>query len=196
MVISAKIKERANNIKHILYLSGSNMWSYWCGFYIVDIVKMTIFSSLAAASIYLISDYASYIWIDLILSSFSSLFFIYCLSFLFEKEESGQKALSFLIFIVLIVFSIIVVIFLALGKNIDISFLLNDYNFTIFDISPITSFMLSSLRLTFSYKIFKSIGNVPLDEFPLSPIGTLYRPKNYIITSLIVQIINLIFYLW
>ena len=195
MVISAKIKERANNIKHILYLSGSNMWSYWCGFYIVDIVKMTIFSSLAAASIYLISDYASYIWIDLIISSFSSLFFIYCLSFLFEKEESGQKALNFLIFIVLIVFSIIVVIMLALGKDINISFLLNDYNFTIFDISPITSFLLSSLRLTFSYIIFKAIGNFPLDEFPFPPLGTLHRPTNYILTSLMVHIINSVFYL-
>ena len=194
-IMGEKIKERANNIKHILYLSGSNMWSYWCGFYIVDIVKMIIFSSLAAASIYLINDYASYIWINLIITSFSSLFFIYSISFLFEKEESGQKALSLLLFILLIVMILVIVILLALGKDINISFLLNDYNFTIFDISPITSFMLSSLRLTFSYIIFKSIGNVPLDEFPLSPIGTLYRPKNYIITSLIVQIINLVFYL-
>ena len=27
-IISEKIRERAKNIKHILYLSGANMWSY------------------------------------------------------------------------------------------------------------------------------------------------------------------------
>ena len=90
-IMGEKIKERANNIKHILYLSGSNMWSYWCGFYIVDIVKMIIFSSLAAASIYLINDYASYIWINLIITSFSSLFFIYSNLFYLKKKNLAKK---------------------------------------------------------------------------------------------------------
>ena len=195
-IIAEKIRERTKNIKHILYLSGANMCSYWCGFYIVDIVKMIIFSSLAAASIYIISSYASYIWIDLIITLFSSLIFVYSISFLFEKEESGQKALSFLIFLILIIFVIVVLIMVSLGVSIDLSFILNKYNFTIFDISPITSFMLSSLRLTFSFIIFKSMNNLPIvvDEFNFDPLGTLYRPKVYILTSLMVHSINLVFY--
>ena len=193
-IIAEKIRERAKNIKHILYLSGTNMWSYWCGFYIVDIVKMQVFSSLAAMSIYLISNYASYIWIDLIIVSFPSLFFICCLSFLFEKEESGQKAMSFLIFIIIIIIAIVVLIIMALDLDIDFSFILNDYNYTILDITPITSFMLSSVRLTLSYIFFKSTGDIPIDEFDLGFFGILYRPKNYILTSLIVNSINCIFY--
>ena len=195
-IIEDKIKERVKNIKHILYLSGSNMWSYWCGFYVVDIVKMLVFSSLAAASLYLINDYASYIWLDLIIVSFSSLFFIYSLSFLFEKEESGQKALSLLVFIILIVIAVVVVVMLALNIDIDLSFLLNNYNFTIFDITPITSFMLSSFRLTFGYIIFKAIGDyINLDKFEFGILGFIYRPKTYIFTSIIVNLINCIFYL-
>ena len=194
-IIAEKIRERAKNIKHILYLSGSNMWSYWFGFYVVDVIKMMIFSSLAAASIYLINDYASYIWIDLIFISFSSLIFIYCLSFLFEKDESGQKALSFLIFIIIIAFVVIVLILTALGIDIDLSFLLNDYNFTIFDISPITSFILSSLRLTISYIIYNAIGNEYLDKINFNNIGILHHPKNYILTSLMANIINIFVYL-
>ena len=194
-IIAEKIKERSKNIKHILYLSGANMWSYWCGFYVVDFVKMMIFCSLAAASIYLISDYASYIWINLIICSFSSLVFIYSISFLFEKEESGQKAMSFLLFVVLIIFAIIVAIMSALGMDIDLSFLLNDYNFTIFDISPLTSFMLSSIRLTFSYIIFKAIGNYQFVELDFGILGVLYKPKNYFLTSIMVNSINFFFYL-
>ena len=193
-IIAPKIKERAKNIKHILYLSGSNMWSYWCGFYVVDLVKMMIFSALAAASIYLISNYASYIWIDLIFASFSSLFFIDALSFLFEKEESGQKAMSFLLFFVIIIIIIVIIIMAALNIDIDLSFLLNDYNFTIFDICPITSFMLSSVRLTLSYILFKVMGNLSLNEIDFSYFGVLHLPKNYILTSLMANFINLIFY--
>ena len=39
-IISEKIKERVKNIKHILYLSGANLWSYWGGFLVVDAIKM------------------------------------------------------------------------------------------------------------------------------------------------------------
>ena len=194
-IISDKIKERVKNIKQILYLSGTNMLSYWCGFYVVDISKMLIFSSLASASIYLINDYASFIWLNLIISILSSLSFIYALSFLFEKEESGQKALSFLIIVFVIALALIISLMISLDKDIDLSFLLNKYNFTLIDITPLTSFMLSSFRLTFSYYIFKTMF-IPDSEEKLvfSIFGSLYRPKHYALTSFMVQSINFIFY--
>ena len=195
-IIGPTIKERVKNIKHILYLSGSNMWSYWFGFYNIDIIKMLVFSSLASLSLFLISDYAAYIWIDLIIVSFSSLFFVYCLSFFFEKEESGQKFLSYIIFFILIVVAIVIIIMVALKLDVDISFLLNKYNFTVFDFTPITSFILSSMRLTFSYIIFKFISNyTDKEEYTLPTFGTIYTPKIYIYTSLMISFINLVFYL-
>ena len=194
-IIAEKIKERVKNIKHILYLSGTNIWSYWCGFFIVDTTKMFVFISLASASIYLISNYASYIWLNLLFATFSSLAFIYSLSFMFEKEDSGQKALTFITFIIIIVLTLVIAILVVLKVNVDFSFLLNKYNFTIFDITPITSFLLSSFRLTFSYYFFITM-KVPenIKFIPISIIGNLYRPKDYILTSLIMNIINLVFY--
>ena len=195
-IISDKIKERVKNIKQILYLSGSNMLSYWSGFFIVDVTKMIIFTSLAAASIYLISNYASYIWLNLIIAIFSSLIFVYALSFLFEKEESGQKVLSYLIIVIIVVLALVILLLASLNKDIDLSFLLNKYNFTIFDISPLTSFMLSSFRLTFSYYFFEDMFIPDTEEkINLGIFGDLYRPKIYIFTSLMVQIINLVFYI-
>ena len=195
-IISDKIKERIKNIKQILFLSGTNIWSYWCGFFAVDVVKMIIFSSLAGGSIYIIGNYASYIWLNLLIATISSLIFVYALSFLFEKEESGQKFLSFLIIIIIVVLALVIVILAALNKNINLSFLLNKYNFTIFDISPLTSFMLSSFRICFSYYFFEEMYMPDIyDKIDISDtLGSLYRPKIYIFTSLMIQIINLVFY--
>ena len=38
-LINEKIKERKTNINHLLYLSGSNSWSYWLSFFIIDYIK-------------------------------------------------------------------------------------------------------------------------------------------------------------
>ena len=194
-IISEKIKERVKNIKHILYLSGSNLWSYWCGFYIIDLIKLLIFSSLASASLYIINSFASLIWIDLIIISFSSLFFIYSLSFFLDKEESGQKSLMLIIFIPIIIFAVVLVILITSGKEVNIKFLLDKFNFTFFDITPITSFLLSYLRLVLSYMIFKAEIFKDFNEFEIPIFGKIYRPKEYILTSLMVQCINLVFYI-
>ena len=126
---------------------------------------------------------------------FSCLAFVYSISFFFEKEESGQKVLSFLIFFILIILAIVLIFMASLELEIDLSFLLNQYNFTVFDITPITSFMLSSFRLTFSYYFFEAM-YIPdnYEKLDFGNFGSLYRPSHYAVTSLIVQIINIIIY--
>ena len=193
-IMSEKIKERTKNIKHILYLSGSNLWSYWCGFYVVDLIKLLIFSSLAAAILYVFNNFASFIWIDLIITSFSTLCFVYFLSFILSKEESGQKSLLLIVFGLLILFAVVLIILVSTGKDFDVKFMMNKYNFTIFDITPITSFLLSYLRLVFSYTFFSANFFENLTEFEIPLFGKIYKPKEYILTSLMVQAINLVFY--
>ena len=195
-VTSDKIKERAKNIKQILYINGTNMWSYWLGFLVVDISKMIIFCSLIGVSIYLISGFAFYFWMNLLISIISFLIFIYSFSFLFEKEESGQKFTILIINIIIVVLLLIVLIISTVNINIDLSFLLNRYNFTIFDITPFTAFILSSFRIAFAYYYLEENNSLNLiDGVPLgNRFGILYRPKFYIFTSLIVHLINIIFY--
>ena len=193
-LVTDKIKERINNIKHILYISGSNIWSYWCGFYVVDLFKFLIFASLASASLYLISTFASLIWICLIITAFSSLVFIYSISFFLEKEDSGQKALNLTTFVILIAFGVIIIIMLTTDTEVDFKFFMNKYNFTFFDITPITAFLLSYLRLVLSYTIFKAEYLKNLEQFEIPIFGAIYRPKVYILTNLMIQAINLVFY--
>ena len=193
-IIAEKIKERVKNIKQILYLSGTNMWSYWCGFLVVDTTKMIVFSSLGAAGIYLLNNYASYIWLNLLISIFSSLAFVYALSFLFEKEETGQLAFTLLMFFFILILGVVIIILLVSGSG-DLSALLNSYNFTIIDITPITSFALSTFRIAFSYYNFETL-NIPegMKSIDFGRFGSLYRVGDYVITSLIVHIINFVFY--
>jgi ABC-type multidrug transport system ATPase subunit len=71
---------------------------------------------------------------------------------------------------------------------------MNKYNFTIFDITPITSFLLSYLRLVLSYTFFSADFFENFNEFEIPLFGKIYKPKVYIFTSLMVQAINLVFY--
>ena len=194
-LVTDKIRERINNIKHILYISGSNIWSYWCGFYVVDLFKLLIFISFASVSLYLINSFASYIWISLIITSFSCLCFIYSISFFLEKEDSGQKTLNLITFALLIVFAIIIIIMSTTSVKVDLTFFLNKFNFTFFDITPVTAFLLSYLRLILSYTIFKAEIFKNDKEREIPGFGVIYRPKIYILTNLMTQSINLVFYI-
>ena len=53
-LINEKIKERKKNIKHLLYLSGSNSWSYWMAFFTVDYLKLLIFTILLVIPFFII----------------------------------------------------------------------------------------------------------------------------------------------
>ena len=99
-LIQEKIKERIRNIKHLLYLSGCNLWSYWISFYIVDFTQLMIFVLLLSLPAYCINELISYFWINLIFICISSLIFIYSISYFFSKEDSGTKfiILLFLLF--------------------------------------------------------------------------------------------------
>ena len=193
-IVAEKIKERVNNIKHILYLSGANLWSYWCGFYLIDLIKILIFSSLASAILYVINDSATLVWINLIITSISVLIFAYSLSFLLSKEESAQRTFFLIVFLLIVLFAVIVIILVAKGKEVNIDFFMNKYNFTFFDITPITSFLLSYIRLILSYLIFNADIFKDLTEFEIPIFGKIYKPKVYLLTSLMVQCINLVFY--
>ena len=42
-MLNTPLKERINNIKHLLKLSGANMFIYWLSLFIVDLIKYIIF---------------------------------------------------------------------------------------------------------------------------------------------------------
>ena len=188
-LINDKIKERKTNIKHLLFLSGSNPWGYWIGFFIVDYVKLLIFSILLVIPIFYISPRGGYYFLlDLLFINISSLIFIYFISFFGEHADSGVKFLFNLLQTYVVVL-LGILIFGAFLSILSIYFLQamynsfsNNYNFTILDITPVTSMLLSFGRILYGVVDYKGEA--------LSKYG----PLTFLLTSYLAQSINFVFY--
>ena len=188
-LIHEKIRERRTNIKHLLYLSGSNSWSYWISFFIIDYVKLLIFTLLLIIPIYYVSPTGSYYFLlNMVVIDLSSLVFIYFVSFFGSNADSGVKFLFTLLLLIVfgLILFIISTLFLLIVSIYLIQFIwdsfTDSYNFTVLDITPITSMLLSFGRILY--------GIVNFEGDPLHKYG----PGTYLITSYIVQFINFIFY--
>ena len=194
-IISEKIKERVKNIKHILYLGGANIWSYWCGFFVVDIVKMLIFFSIGSISLYYFNGSASYIWLNSFISIYSILLFGYCFSFLLQKEDSAQKAMPLLIGMIFILVLVGLIIILNSGMDINtlLKYILGKYNYTLLDIIPIFSYIIFYIKISLSYIIFKDLSD-NRQCIQISKELNFCNIKTYELSSLMVNIINCIIY--
>ena len=188
-LINEKIKERKTNIKHLLYLSGSNSWSYWIAFLIIDYIKLIVFTILLIIPIFYVNSSGGYYFLlNMLVINLSSLIFIYFISFFGSRADSGVKFLFILLlsFIIgLIVFFILLIFSSVFNKKV-IQYVLNSfgssYNFTIFDLTPVTSMLLSFGRLLY--------GIVNFEGQPFYKFG----PATYLTTSYMVQFINLFVY--
>ena len=195
-----KIKEKRTNIKHLLYLSGSNLFTYWLGFFIVDYIKLLFFNILLIFPIYFVNGVATYFCLDLLLISLSSLSFIYFISFFCSKDDEGSKILFLVVFGFILIISFLCVTFKNSLLKYTSSFT-EIYKLSFFDLTPVTSMALSFLRIIISYSLFhtidevsSSLGNAFGTGFNLNNIMGFQRPKIYLYTSFIAQGVNLIIY--
>ena len=187
-----KIKEKRTNIKHLLYLSGNNLFSYWLGFYITDYIKLFFFTILLIAPVYSVNGCATYFGLDMLIINISSLSFIYFITFFCSKDDEGAKILFIFVFGFLI---IIVLIAIAFPDDIkDLFDLTKVYVPSIFDITPVTSMSMSFVRLILSYTFFKQIKDVFGGEINVEESFGFKRPEKYLLTSYIAQILNIVFY--
>ena len=190
-----KIKEKRTNIKHLLYLSGSNIWSYWIGFYIVDYIKLLFFTIFLIIPVYFVSGAATYFGLDMLAISLSSLSFIYFISFFCSKDDEGAKILFLVVFGFLVIVCLIALVMSDKIKEYITSFS-KVYVPNLFDLTPVTSMGLSFIRLIMSYSIFKTIDKLTnnMPGFEMENFMGLERPNKYLFTSYIAQGLNFAFY--
>ena len=195
-----KIREKKNNIKHLLYLSGSNIWSYWLGFFIVDYIKLIFFNIFLIFPIYYVSGVGTYFGLDMIAISVSSLSFIYFVSFFCKNEDEGAKILFVFVFGFIVLIAALAIVFREKILKYSSSFT-EIYKMNLMDLTPVTSMGLSFLRIIISYKFWdaadmttnklKDIFSINLE---LNEISGFYRPKVYLYTSFMAQAINFVVY--
>ena len=192
-----KIREKRTNIKHLLYLSGSNIWSYWIGFFIVDYIKLLIFNILLIFPFLYINKSGVYLGLNMLSISLSSLSFIYCISFLCSKEDDGAKILFLVVFGFFIIMGGLGFIFSDVIIENASSFT-KAYSLNLLDFTPITSMGLSFIRIIISYLLDQS-GNLDMspEEIEIAESSDAFffrKPKDYLLTSYIAQIVNLFIY--
>ena len=195
-----KIKEKRYNIKHLLYLSGSNIWSYWLGFFIVDYIKLLFYDVFLILPIYYVSGVGTMFGLDMIAISLSSLSFIYFISFFCQKEDEGAKILFIFVFGFLTIICALSYMYKEKLLQYSASFT-EIYKLTFLDLTPVTSMGLSFLRIIISFtfwdvadKATNFIKGILSINLELEEIHGFYRPRYYLYTNFIAQLVNFVVY--
>ena len=149
--------EKKNGIKHLLYLSGINMFTYWFSIFVSHLCQLLFMSFIISLCIYFINYngiYFFYALIILILTSFSSIFFYYSIAIYFENE---------LAFPLLILFSLIFIAIFGILKELifknDLYDWLTNPNYNIIDAIPTLSQLKECYLFTNSYYNFDNVSN-------------------------------------
>ena len=189
-----KIKERKKKIKHLLYLSGCNMWAYWGGFFIIDFIKLITFSVLLLIPIYYFSNLGYYFLLSMPMMCAASLVYIYFFSTFWRDEDSGTKILlvsNIGFILVIFLFYIFIILPLATAsnfiRNIFINFFPKRFYFSIFDLTPILSLIITLYRISYSI-------NIRLSNEDAEIVNDYYRPMVYVYSGVMNQCINFAIY--
>ena len=155
-MINTPLKERIKNIKHLLKLSGANMFVYWLSLLIVDMIKYLIF--LITVLPFLIHLDKVYLYNSIMLFPFllALNMFVYSFSFITDSEIHSQK--FFLLTVYVLSFGLPLITLIKNTGNI-FTYLFNDNKFvySISDIFPFSSFLIAMFRLFYNSSI-KKIG--------------------------------------
>ena len=193
-----KIKERKTKTKYLLYLSGCNMWSYWCAFLIIDFFKLLIFSILSMIPLFYFSNFSNlgfYIISCLPMMCLSSLLFMYFFSLFWRDEDSGTKILLSIILVLTLLMAFLYAFILMPLSNgseffqeIFFNFLEKRFLFTLFDTTPLTSLGITIYRVVYSYLVHLK------DDREI--VKSYYKPIWYVISGNLMQMVNFIVYFY
>ena len=89
--ISVLVKERANNSKHLMRVSGMNILSYWFVNYIFEFIKYYFTGGMCILCLYIFGDYKEYIYIMYLLYGPAMISSTYFISFFFNDDSKAQN---------------------------------------------------------------------------------------------------------
>ena len=98
--ITMLVRERLNNSKHLMRISGMNSTAYWVVNYIFELVKYYVACGICLLLIWLFDYYKKYLTLLYILYGPAMVSCTYILSFCFDKESSAQNIVILLNFLI------------------------------------------------------------------------------------------------
>ena len=115
--ISLLVKERINNSKHLMRISGINIYSYWLVNYIFEFIKYYFTAGICLILIKIFNFYRTYLYIFYIIYGPAMISFTYALSFIFSNEFNAQNIIVLINFILGDLCSIIILMLRALKSS-------------------------------------------------------------------------------
>jgi len=97
--ISLLVKERTNNSKHLMRISGINIFSYWVVNYIFEFVKYYATAGICLILLNTFNFYKKYLYIVYLTYGPAMISLTYSMSFLFNNESDAQNTIIILNFI-------------------------------------------------------------------------------------------------
>ena len=97
--ISLLVKERINNSKHLMRLSGINIISYWICNYIFELIKYYFTAGILVLLLWAFDYYRDYLYILYLTYGPGMISLTYAMSFFFSSESNAQNAVILLNFI-------------------------------------------------------------------------------------------------
>ena len=153
-MINKPLKERIKNIKHLLKLSGANMFVYWLSLLIVDMIKYFIF--IVTVLPLLLHLDRVYLYNSIMLFPFllALNMYIYSFSFITDSEIHIQK--FFLLSVYVLSLGLPFLTLLKNSGNIFENILKDDkFVYTISDVFPFSSFLIAMFRLFYNSSVKK-----------------------------------------
>ena len=115
--ITIIVRERINNSKHLMKLSGMNILAYWIVNFIYEIFKFYFTGGVCLLLIYLFDYYTPYLIYFYLLCGPSLILMTYIASFLFNDESQAQNMMILINALVSALLSTVIIIFRTVEKT-------------------------------------------------------------------------------
>ena len=188
--ITIFVKERANNSKHLMRISGINITSYWIVNYIFELVKYYFTGGVCLLLLYLFDAYKDYLYISYITLGPSLVSSTYCLSFFFNNESDAQNIVILINFLFGYLGSIIVNVL----RGIESAKLVAKIIEYIFGVVPIFCFDFAFILLTnpmgiylvdYPNEFYKFKGDEMIKKFNLMLSMVIYSSAECVLYTLL-----------
>ena len=176
--ITIYVKERANNSKHLMRISGINITSYWIVNYIFELIKYYFTAGVCLILLKLFDTYKEYLYISYITLGPSLVSSTYCLSYFFDNESDAQNLVILINFLFGYLGSIIVSVLRGM-HSVKVVAKVIEY---IFGVVPIFCFDFAFVLITNPIAIF--IEDYP-DEYYLFKGPEMIKKFNLMLSMII-----------
>ena len=147
-LISIIVREKENKSKHMMILSGMNIFSYWLANFFIDLIYYYFIAGICILILWALNFYVKYLYIFYLIYGLGMISLSYLISFFFSNEASAQITIIF----INIIFGILGLLIVLAFRFIDSLKLCSKILEYIFSLVPIFCFNYSYNYL-FNYMI-------------------------------------------